>query len=91
MDEFLLFSDAETAKRTFEKFRYALLSDNREQVMALMNFPANFVIDGYPVKFETSQTFVSEYHRVFTRYVIRSVPKAETRRIAGRMGRRKAL
>ncbi len=73
VDEFLLLDDAAAAKRAFETFRNALLSGNREQVIELMNFPADLVVNGYPLKIGTAREFLGKYDRVFTGYVIGSV------------------
>jgi hypothetical protein len=73
VDEFLLPEDATAAKNTFEKFRKALLSGNREQVIAMMKFPADLILDGYPLKFDTPNEFAYKYDKFFTGYVIESV------------------
>ena len=41
IDEFLIPEDAAQAKNEFEQFQNALLSGNREQVIALIHFPAD--------------------------------------------------
>ena len=73
VDGFLLPEDAAAAKNTFEKFRKALLSGNREQVIAMMEFPADLILDGYPLKFDTPNEFADKYDKFFTGYVIDSI------------------
>ena len=77
VDEFLLPEDAAAAKSTFEKFRKALLNGNREQVIAMMKFPADLILDGYPLKFGTAGEFADKYDKFFTGYVIESVHNQE--------------
>ena len=73
VDEFLLPEDAAVAKGAFEAFQTALLRGNREQVIAMVAFPADFVIDGRGVKFATAG-----YDKVFTAHVVNSVRKQRT-------------
>jgi hypothetical protein len=75
IDEFLLPEDASAAKRAFEAFRTALLHGNKEQVIAMVAFPADFVIDGRGVKFDTSRDVRASYNKIFTPYVTDSVRK----------------
>ncbi len=50
-----------------------MLGRNRSRVIALMKFPADFVLDGRGVKFETDREFENKYDKFFTPYVITSV------------------
>jgi hypothetical protein len=83
VDQFLLPEDAAAAKRAFEKFREALLKDNREQVIALMNFPADLVVNGRGLKIDSAHELVSKYDTIFTEYVIRSVRDQKTDELLG--------
>lgn len=75
VDEFLLPEDAAAAKHAFEAFQTALLRGNREQVIAMVAFPADFVIDGRGVKFATAGDLRASYDKVFTARVVNSVRK----------------
>ncbi|HEY1263831.1 MAG TPA: hypothetical protein VGF06_09920, partial [Terriglobales bacterium] len=50
-----------------------MLGGKRDQVVALIDFPADFVLDGRGVKIASSAEFVDEYDRFFTGYVIDAV------------------
>jgi hypothetical protein len=73
IDEFLIPEDAAQAKNEFEQFQNALLSGNREQVIALIHFPADLVLNGSGHPVANASEFASQYGAFFTRYVIRSV------------------
>ncbi|HKT48073.1 MAG TPA: hypothetical protein VJP87_11165 [Candidatus Acidoferrales bacterium] len=73
IDEFLLPDDAAAAKAAFEELRVALLSGNRSRVIELVAFPADLVLDGRGVKFDTAREFEKRYEEVFTEYVTTSV------------------
>lgn len=73
ISEFLLPEDAIAAERAFESFRTALLTRNREQVIAQVDLPADFVIDGRGVKIGTVAELAAKYDRLFTPFVIESV------------------
>ena len=75
--EFLLQEDATAAKRALFTLRGALLDGNREQVVALIRFPADFVLNGYGMKFETADQFMGKFDDFFTGYVIDSVRKQD--------------
>jgi hypothetical protein len=83
VDEFLLQEDAAAAKRAFETFRTALLSGNREQVTAMVMFPADFVMDGRGVKFATPEEFRASYDKIFTAYVADSVRTQKADELVG--------
>jgi hypothetical protein len=73
IDEFLLPDDAVSSKRSFARFRDALVSGDRDRVIAFIGFPADFVLDGRGLKIGTSAEFVEKYNSFFTDYVIESV------------------
>jgi hypothetical protein len=73
IDEFLIPEDAAQAKNDFEQFRRALLSGNREQVMASIHFPADLVLNGSGHPVANASEFASQYDAFFTPYVIHSV------------------
>ena len=73
IDEFLLSEDAIAAKRSFSAFRSALLGGNRERVIAMIEFPADLVLNGYGTKFDSAQQFLNKYDEFFTAYVTESV------------------
>lgn len=73
IDEFLLPDDAAAAKAAFEELRLALLEGDRSQVIALIAFPADLVLGGRGVKFDTAQELAKQYDRIFTTYVKNSV------------------
>lgn len=75
IDEFLLPEDASAAKHAFETFRTALLRGNKEQVIAMVAVPADFVINGRGVKFAISGELRANYDKIFTAYVADSVRK----------------
>lgn len=77
INEFLLPDDAAAAKRAFFALRSALLAQNREQVVALINFPADFVLNGYGAKFENAKQFMEKYDEFFTANVVESVSKQD--------------
>ena len=84
IDEFLLADDAATAKLAFEELRVALLGGNKSRVIALVAFPADFVLDGRGVKFDTAQEFEKQYEKIFTAYVTNSVREQDpTNLVAG--------
>jgi hypothetical protein len=73
IDEFLLPDDAVAAKAAFQELREALLSGSRSRVIALVAFPADIVLDGRGVKFDSAQEFEKQYEKVFTAHVTNSV------------------
>lgn len=80
-DEFLLPDDASAAKAAFEELRFALANDNRSRVIALVDFPADLVLDGRGVKFDTAQEFDKQYEKVFTEYVTKSVREQDPEKL----------
>ena len=81
IDEFLLADDAAAAKKAFEEFRVALLSGNRSRVIALIAFPADLVLDGRGVKFDTPHEFENQYEKIFTKYVTDSVREQDPEKL----------
>jgi hypothetical protein len=81
IDEFLLPDDAAAAKAAFEELRVALHSGNRSRVIALVAFPADLVLDGRGVKFDTAQEFEKQYEQVFTAYVANSVREQDAEKL----------
>jgi len=73
IDEFLMPDDAAAAKAALEELRVALQNGDRSGVIALVAFPADLVLDGSGVKFDTPREFEKRYDRVFTAYVANSV------------------
>ena len=57
LDEFLLPDDASAARAAFEEVRFALVNADKSRVIALVDFPADLVLDGRGVKFDTAQEF----------------------------------
>lgn len=73
VDEFLLPDEVAAAKQAFNSLRSALLRGDHKQVIDLIDFPVTFVINGYPVRFNTARELTEKYKTVFTRYVVVSV------------------
>jgi len=73
VDEFFLPNDASEAKRFFAQLRDALLAGKRDEIIAMIDFPANFVLEGRGLKLKTPSEFVDNYDRFFTKYLIDSV------------------
>lgn len=82
IDEFLLPDDAAAAKAAFEELRGELLREDRAGVMALVAFPANLVVNGRGVKFDTVRDFETRYDKIFTAYVWNSVREDSNQLIA---------
>lgn len=80
-DKFLLPDDAAAAKATFEELRGALLSGDRARVIALVAFPADLVLDGRGVKFDTPRVFEKQYDKIFTTHVINSVREQDSKQL----------
>ena len=51
----------------------ALVDGDRADVIALIAFPADLVLDGRGVKFDTARDLEKEYDKIFTAYVKNSV------------------
>lgn len=81
IDEFLLPDDATAARAAFEELRVALLSGDRSRVIALIAFPADLVLDGRGVKFDSAPEFEKQYKKVFTAYVATSVRKQDPKKL----------
>lgn len=82
IDEFLLPDDAAAAKAAFEELRVALLSGNRSRVIPLVAFPADLVLDGRGVKFDTAREFEKQYEKVFAAYVTTSVREQDPEKLS---------
>jgi len=82
IDEFLLPDDAAAAKAAFEELRVALQSGNRTRVIALIGFPADLVLDGRGVKFDSARDFEKQYQKVFSAYVKKSVREQDSEKLS---------
>jgi len=81
IDEFLLPDDSAAAKAAFEELRVALLRGDRTRVIALVAFPADLVLDGKGVKFDTAGDFEKQYDKIFTAHVKNSVREQESKHL----------
>lgn len=81
IDGFLLPDDAAAARAAFEELRTALLRGDRANVIALIAFPADLVIDGRGVKFDTVRDLEIQYDKIFTPYVKNSVREQDSKHL----------